>query len=82
MASAQKTPPKTPKTPLTQLAQTQSEPDLNSAIEIDYVTNRNKRPRQEHSPQGQQEVRDLLFNWKRDQDAHIKDARGTNCHHV
>lgn len=72
MAGVQRTPPKNPKTPIINLAQTQSEPDLNSAIEIsDYVTSRNKRPRHEHSPQGQQGVKDLFSNWERDQDVRI-----------
>ncbi|KAJ8734532.1 hypothetical protein PYW08_013782 [Mythimna loreyi] len=70
MAGVQRTPPKTAKTP--NISQTQSEPDLNAAIEeSEYVTNRNKRPRTEHSPQGQQGVNDSLANWKRDQDARI-----------
>lgn len=69
MAGLQRTPPQT--TNIT-LAQTQSEPDISSAIEIsDYVTSRNKRPRHEHSPRGQQDVEDLLANWKRDQDTRI-----------
>lgn len=70
MAGLQRTPPKTPNS--SNLAQTQSEPDLKSAIEIgEYVTNRNKRPRPDHSPQGQQDVKTLLANWKRDQDTRI-----------
>lgn len=59
MATVRRTPPKTPKTPITTLTQTQSEPDINSAMEIsDYVTSRNKRPRPENSPRGQKDVQD------------------------
>lgn len=56
MASVPRTPPKTPKTQINNLSQsqTQSEPDINTALMMsDYVNiNRNKRPRQDNSPQG------------------------------
>ncbi|XP_047039698.1 uncharacterized protein LOC124644411 [Helicoverpa zea] len=60
MANVQRTPPKTTKSQNTNLSQsqTQSEPDINSALMMsDYVnTNRNnKRPRQDNSPRSSQE---------------------------
>lgn len=81
MAGVQRTPPNTPKvrTPLNNLSQTQtqSEPDINSAIMMsDYVnTNRNKR-RKENSPQGgldlgPQDLEEKLVIWKNEQDSNI-----------
>lgn len=56
MLGVQRTPPKTPITQTTNMSQsqTQSEPDINTAIMMsDYVnSNRNKRPRRNNSPQG------------------------------
>ncbi|KAJ8727149.1 hypothetical protein PYW08_015546 [Mythimna loreyi] len=70
MASVQRTPPKSQNINLTQ---TRSEPDISSAIDSDeYVTNRNnKRPRCEHSPQGQLNIQDLLDSGDRSQNARI-----------
>ncbi|CAH1638160.1 unnamed protein product [Spodoptera littoralis] len=62
MAGVQHSPPNTPKSKGSLgLTQTQSEPDINSAAKIsDYVNvNRNKRPRQGDSPQGELEFGEL-----------------------
>lgn len=56
MAGVQHSPPKTPRAQINNMSQsqTQSEPDINTAIMLsDYVNiNRSKRPRQENSPEG------------------------------
>lgn len=70
--STQRTPPKSNRN----LEQAQSEPNINSAIELsDYVTNRNKRPRPQNSPPSEpdmlctvpQEFRAMLINWQKEQ---------------
>lgn len=73
MAGAQRTPP--PK--LQSLCQTQSEPDINAAIDMsEYVTNRGKRARRENSQEcepalNKRELTDLLSLWRNDQDTRV-----------
>lgn len=73
MAGVQRTPPPN----LKSICQTQSEPDINAAIDMsEYVTNRGKRARRENSQENEptlnkQELTDLLSLWRNDQDTRV-----------
>lgn len=73
MAGLQRTPP--PK--LQSQGQSQSEPDINAAIDMsEYVTNRGKRARRENSEEfepalNKQELTDLLGVWRNDQNTRV-----------
>ncbi|CAH0722431.1 unnamed protein product, partial [Brenthis ino] len=92
MANVQRTPPQKPKTPQNLPAHqtmTQSEPDINLAIQMseNVNTSRNKRPRHNNSPQTGQvsavnsgfnlrDLQDTLAEWKTDQDTCISKMLG------